>query len=217
MTIKDLATCLVVALATLSAAQVDAGTVVFDNLGSGYEPYGNWVGTVYFPDPGLDVTAICATDFTPTHSGKLSAIWAALVLESGQNTFTLSLLADNANEPGTVLWSQTFQNRLSVVLGSVFHAGNGSVPIVNAPDLVAGTRYWLQAEAPVQTGQVVNWYTNSAGDLGSTGILFSDIGSWQMYNNDTRPGFTVEVLPAPAALPAGLALMGFMGLRRRRA
>jgi hypothetical protein len=200
-------------LVTLLAPATHASIVAFNNLGSGYLGGGDFAGTFQ----GDTVT--CATNFIPTQSGYISDIWMGAILTVGQtNTLTLLLRADNADMLGATLWQQTFQNGLGTTYGDVFHAGAGSLQIQNAPCLETGTRYWLQAEAPVVEGLAISWYTNAAGDTGSTAVEYSDDGYWQVFDDAPRLSLEVALVPLPAAGWAGLGLLvgmaGVAGLRR---
>ena len=193
--------------------QSQGGIVAYDNLQNGYKNVGLAVN-VDVDQWGQLRTIWSATDFVPSESGKLDEIATAMVLVQGDNAVTLLLCADDAGKPGSVLWQQTYENRLGDTLGDVFQTSG----IANAPELAAGTRYWVEAQAPLDDRMIIFWYVNASGDLGSYALLDSHNNGPIVTDDVDRLGLRVGVVPLPLsvwmALPL-LAFVGIAGLRRR--
>jgi len=195
------------ALVLLTVARVNAA-IVFDNFGpsNGYRNYGTWFGTY----PELFASSVEATKFTPSQDGFLYRLTTAMWLGSPRNEITLSLRADDNDQPGQTLWQQTFVNKL---------ASYGSVAVfdqLNGPQLSASTPYWLVVTTPDDGVTHHLWYDGVVSGE-STARRPVDSGTWRVYDGYEGRGTRVEVVPEPATLALGtLALFPPLMSRRRR-
>jgi hypothetical protein len=135
-------TCLTVALALFTAAQVGAQVVVFDNLGSA--PYGNdGYSTFGLYSDGYHYER--GMQFTPSQTIKLSTLELALgeayfpggSAQSG--TAQVQLMTDTNNAPATVLESWTS----GTLSGYPGNASAQTFTSMQTPTLAAGSNYWI--------------------------------------------------------------------------
>jgi hypothetical protein len=193
--------------AVLLIPSVALGNVVaYEGLGPAntWGAGGNWFG--YYPGSSFTI----AQKFTPTVSGTLEEIYAAITpdMYTSDRSYTLRLLADASNVPGTALW-QTTSQVWPVADGAIFHLDS-----LGGPWLTAGQSYWLQADKPVVLGSAHGWSLNDQGYSGSF-AWSSNGGAWQVFDNDVVRGMRVLVaVPEPATV--SLLLGGLMVLLRRR-
>jgi MYXO-CTERM domain-containing protein len=203
----------------LSVACLDAGTVIYSNLGPGNSYLADSAWDVTGPSSG-DGFQSMAAPFTPSSNYSLAQIDAALVSFGGPNTITLSLNADSGGAPGAVIESW-------VINGLPASGASGSpvqtVTPVSTVLLNAGTQYWVVALA---TG-VANdgWDESNLGAGGQEAVQSSTAGGWLVESYGQPPAFDVQgnlpsQLPSQTPEPATwvLAAAGLLaaGLLRRR-
>ncbi len=156
-----------------------------------------------------------AFEFTPTASGALDSITAALVWEgTGVNSVTLSLYMNADGELGTFMESIT-KTGLPDLQPLVVKPLTPFVSVKH-PELTAGTSYFLLASV---TDGVVQWCRNSTGDTGTLLEMRQVYAPAFSYPADARGAFSVSVSPVPdpstyAAL-CGVAALGLVMWRRR--
>jgi hypothetical protein len=201
------------------AAPASASIQVYSNFGPGWS-YGNggwWFG------PAGDYHGYVATSFVPAQSGMLDEIAAAWSGSASSVNGLLQLLDQRPDNPAaTVLWSQSF-----TVLNNV---GVTHLTDINGIQLVAGTTYWLLADA---TNGTVGWMQNTQGVLDEFGFRYTgpgQSGTWTFRaNTPLYENVTVYVgidegnptVPEPSAIVLW-SLLGLCGIgagcwRRRQA
>ncbi|NLT76170.1 MAG: hypothetical protein GXX98_06570 [Planctomycetes bacterium] len=185
--------------------------LVYSNFGSGIPGGGYGIGTY---GPGNYAYA-SSFSVTGTESYTLDRIELAAALSFGLNQLNVSLMADAAGLPGTVLESFSFTDQMPP------HGDPDTVVGVSAtnPLLTAGSTYWLAAFAPNDTGAV--WWCTSPEVYGSNANSV-DGGSW--YAETTcMPAFEISgtpvatVVPVPGAMlltSLGLGMIGWVHRRR---
>jgi hypothetical protein len=199
------ALCLFLSPILLVSSVARADVITYEGLGAAntFGPSGNWFGNL----SGTSFTI--AQKFTPTVSGNFDELYAAIDSDmyTSARSYTLRLLADQSNSPGTVLWQTTSQT-WPVAEDTIFHLGG-----LNGPWLTAGQSYWLQADNPA-SGIAHSWMINNQGYLGSFATSFNG-GAWQINDGEPVRGLRVLVaVPEPVSL--ALLLPGLLLLRRRR-
>ena len=169
---------------------VEGGVVVFDNLGSSYEPWGAWFGI------GTNGTQLgIGTTFVPNASGTMDGIAAAIYAPYNEPyEMTLLVSVDSGGQPGSTIWEATYTNQ-SNPYPSIFSAA-----VSNGPNLTAGTIYWLVAQSPTAGENAPGWNSNNQHDLGSFG--YESDGTWTIYTNTERLGLrvTAETVPEPGTV-----------------
>ncbi len=192
----------------LTAGAATASTIVFDNLGPDdtYDNVGGWFATT---SSSFNQSAV--TTFTPTGTGELDELWAAMWRDPGPNELTLSLCSDGGSEPGGILWQETFMGVLGSSFGDVLHLSG-----LGGPTITAGVQYWLIADGPDEVGGLGYWYVNNKGDLGLDGIGVNDWSAWTIFDDVARKGLRVGVTPIPEPATMLLAAAGLLGLVLRR-
>lgn len=156
--------------------------------------------------------------FTPSATEGLSQVDIALSAVSGSDSVIVTLNADSAGLPGSVLetWNVSGLPAFGTccVLQTLFPA----VPLT----LNLGTTYWLVA-TPGATNTSAGWNVNNTGSTGPRAVQSSSGGAFTIFGaNDDRGAFdiigTAAVVPEPATVTfavAGLALLGALRLRRK--
>ena len=181
-------------------------TVVYDTFGPGftYNTLGGW--TICAGSP-VYVDYDQGDAFTPSQSGYVTDVWAALGFVVGDNTMELRLMDDAGCIPGNVLETWTFTNEMRDFgyNNPPLHAvGSGTTYIDSAH------QYWLIASTPGPNTWAA-WNENSVGILGQHAIRTA-MGGWSV-SSDSTGAFAIAV-PEPATL-ALLALSGLLIARRR--
>ncbi len=178
-----------------------ASTVLYDNLpasSSGTAPANSSWGPLY--------------DSFSTGSSSLSTIALTLMLDattpSDGGTFTISLLTDSGNSPGTkfATTGSLPDSDLSTTLNP-FSVGA-------ALSLAADTLYWVELSS---TGSV-NWsYSTDTSGLGVANEYFANYGGTgtvRVFPNSGGPPYQMEVVGTATPLPSTWTMLiaGFVGL-----
>ena len=198
--------CSIVLLLILVPSQ--ASSVVYDNLNpdGSYGASGNWFGTL-----GTQKGTLAAS-FVAEQSGILDEIWLSMFLESGSNTVTLKIFAENNGAIGNnALWSVSAMGRLRSP-GSLFHMSN-----LNGLLLEKGKTYWLVSEAPDDGFTQLIWNRSAIDDRNRYALNYWD--SWLYFDNTQNFAMQLSVTPVP--LPAagwflGSGLLGMIGIAKRK-
>ena len=209
--------CLVItALALAACPAVWAGTIVFDNFGPGdtYDTGGWWFGNY------TGGSVIGGADFTPSQSGVIGDIWTGMSSSVRPATITMSLYTDAGNEPGTVLWSQTFVDAVDD-WGSVTH-----LAVTSGPTITAGTLYWLIGLVPSEITNTVSWWQNVIDDKGIHAQSSDGGATWSVNTNPDLDRETFRIglddgdpIPLPGTLfliLTGGGVIAVSGRRRRQ-
>jgi hypothetical protein len=182
-----------------------SASVVFSNFGPGDSFQSNW--SYVIGSPGGTPNWTPGEQFIPSLSGYLTDVYVA-ISDAGQRgtgvDVTLTLRADVSGRPGEVLEELIIDD---VALPD-FGASTGNPVHVSASgltNLLAGTPYWLVAEAPAA------YYAWNFNDQGRFGRHTSDlVSSWQ----DLQGAFRVDVsssVPEPSILE--LMILALAALR----
>ena len=194
-----------------------AGTIVYDNLGSGSDVYNDvnsWAvigpGTILGPT----IQSAPAEPFTPGSTVYFTQLDMALSYFLGTNTVTVDLMSDSSG-PGAVLESWSVSNLPSVLTCCALQvlSGNGSIL------LESGTTYWV-AVLPGNSDTFALWNLNSTG---ATATEFENFGNGWVPNPGISPTGAFEVQGNSAATPEpstitllGAGILGLAGVIRRR-
>ena len=129
--------------------------------------------------------------FVPTATAALDQLDLALGVFGTSHGLTISLTADSAGQPGSVLES------LSVSVS----AFEEIVPIqsVTHPLLVEGTQYWLTA-TPTDFNDSYVWWVPSILDLGTRASQFGGSDVWTVTEGRLLGGFDITG-NAPSSVP----------------
>ena len=197
--------CMSVLLVSVAAVPLTsrADSVIYSNLNS--DPthvYNGGIGyNVSGPNSGVG-SIISAMTFTPGANYDLSQIDLAMGYISGTNSFTLELVNDNGNQPGTtVLESWTVNN--SPTFGTCC-----TLDTVTSPGILlqAGVQYWL--EAVPASDLYAAWNQNNTGARGTIAQSSSGV-TWNVFPNNTTGAFDVlGTTPVPVPEPSAALLLG---------
>lgn len=182
------------AAVAVSAAVVRAD-IAYNNFGSG----DTFSGSSWNVDPSQSLMM----QFASATTGTVSSVTLALVSGASYNVYLE--LADNGNDPGTVLdsWMGVAGTGAAQSL-----SGTGS-------SLTAGTNYRIHID-PASANDRGGWYRNNTGAVDE--FYFTAGGTWVTFTG-TVSAFRVETTsaPVPEPLTSGLALLGLgLAARRRR-
>ncbi len=148
-------------------------------------------------------------------------VLASTNVSSGKS-FTVSLVANNANKPGTVL------NSLATINDSSLSVAGSTIDVsVSSIALTANTRYWIEVNGA--GGSSVEW--SYGVDATGTGVpgeywAYNPGGTLTVTQNDsTNTPFQMQVtatavssVPEPGTLSLALSALGIgvLGMARRR-
>jgi len=212
------------ALACACTARAD---VLFDSFGTN----GTFNGSQFAPvvwnidsQGSIFNTGIGLAQKFTVVGGSYSFQSVSLAMEHIQDTnnFAISLLADNAGSPGTVL-EQVISRPGNVINGAQVVTYQSSL----TPVLAAGNSYWLMVE-PVElntSNQTDNaayaWYAGNGLGWGATRSFDfgnNTWGSWEFYPDSLRAAFRIDglAIPEPSALSLVFLAMLLCGWRRFR-
>ncbi len=186
---------------------------IYSTFGPG-NSFNNGIGwTVSGPTSSVGDAFSVASSFAVTQNYSLSSVDFAAFHVSGMNSFTFSIISDNAGLP---TGSAVFSTSTPVNPGTQSFAATGS--------LLAGNTYWLVMEpGGPNTWGAWNWNTT-----GATGAAFrTNGGAWVNNPGNTAPTFringtlnstalTPEVPAGVQAIPVLLAVGGMALYQRRK-
>ncbi len=217
MKITDRFIYLVGLLALCASGNAQAGTVVYDNLGSGGSVYqdggGGWDALgASSPSSCQNVCgdpAFSAFSFTPGVTSYFTELELGLGYVSGSNSVMVVLMSDLSNSPGAVLESWNAPGLPSDLTCCTLQTlvGDGTIP------LLAGATYWVSVQ-PGSADTFALWQYNSSG---TRGIGFVNLGTGWFNNgsDDVIGAFEVQgsqqAVPEPSTaltLAAGILLVG---------
>jgi hypothetical protein len=208
--------CTIILLLSLSSATDAALVTAYSNFSDdgSYATFGNWVGL----DSSGDYSRLNGSVFIPTVSGTVISIETGM-FGTAAGEVTLSLHTDlGSGAMSGPLWEQTYSNHVAPDLQdhSIFS-------VTNAPEIIAGTAYWLIVDTPVEGSSYFNWNKNSLGLRSDLQFEYFD-----SQNNDlsTRyyaavPSYAMSVSISSVPVPAtvwllGSGLLALTGIARRR-
>ena len=200
---------------------VSASDVVYDTIGPTFDE-GVSNNTLFIGGSGDYEGQRGAAPFTPTASGLLASVEMPVLCTSPsrQNgTAVVSLYSDVNGQIGSLLEvidsGSLWPEQVQVV------QFNSSA---NTP-LVAGTQYWVVADAPLDDSGDYAWHGDANQSVGTYAWASEDVdgGVWNDWNyvsnfpyvrNSMR--VSVQAVPTPVALPVGLSAIMLLVTRRRR-
>ncbi|MEZ4779611.1 MAG: T9SS type A sorting domain-containing protein [Flavobacteriaceae bacterium] len=150
------------------------GDITYENV----SPTGNGVPAQTFPDfPDFDCEAVDDVVLAGPDAGQLCAVSVTGTYTAGglpadpNNTVVLTVYDDNAGEPGSVIFTETFP-------GSVDGNADGSFTLepTGGPTFNPGTRYWISVNAVMEFGTSGQWFWSSATDGNDDPALWQNPG-----------------------------------------
>ncbi len=153
-----------------------------------------------------------AITFIPSATVSLTSIELALRHLNGTNSYKITLALDSGGQPGTALesWFVSPPTPTGIVPLT-------SVTSVVAPQLDAGTMYWLMAQSTANV-QSCFWYVNDQGI--NTGSVYSQITSgatpWTSISNPDLAFRVSGNTAAPEPGTLGLLALGALSMAGRR-
>lgn len=141
-------------------------------------PTGSGPPSQIFPDfPDFDCQAVDDVVFDGTDAGEICSIaitgaysaGAAGLPGNAANTVELVIFSDNAGQPGSAIYSESFPNTVDA-------DGDGSFVLepTGAPTLNPNTTYWIQVQANMQFGDSGQWFWSSANDGNDAAALWQN-------------------------------------------
>ncbi|MGH9327829.1 MAG: PEP-CTERM sorting domain-containing protein [Terriglobia bacterium] len=167
-----------------------AETIVYTNFGAGMSFDTNPANSYFvtgasFPSTCPPSNASCVTaevlgvQFTPTANYVFDDAQVPVFLEGGTNSLGVYLQQDSSGLPGSIISEFQVSNEMTSS-PAVLTVGEGQSGVSllagsSAPDLTAGTPYWLVLAAGAADTKAA-WAGNSIGDI-ATGVLACQISS----------------------------------------
>jgi hypothetical protein len=208
-----------VSLLGLAAPSVAEAGTVFTNFGPALSydiNSGNPVGNAFDGNQYAE-----ANTFSSSFTGSLDSLLLALSCAfSCPDAITVSLTADNGDQPGAIL--ESF---------SVNGTGLGPIGVYNAPILLnsmlhpvlsVGVQYWVAVSAPLTDN--VSWNLNTTGDASDQAMSTDGGATWFSPSGNTPGALEVDASattvgapePGSAALLVGGGLLLALIRQRRR-
>jgi hypothetical protein len=208
-------------LASLLACHASAATVYSDfdtNNNNAYNTFHGWIISGSSYSGGLYVGLYeDAMPFTPTADFTFVSADVGAFLESGPNSITLTLAANDSGLPGAAIESLTVSGTMQKLVSTILEADS-----VDHPALKSGVKYWLVVSASGNTAAV--WNYNSIGFTGDW--LKHGAQAWTHDTTSATGAFAINgtkivPTPEPASIvmfaTGALAVVGFGAAYRRRA
>ncbi len=199
----------VLALLFAATAPARAG-IIFSDFGSGQS-----CSNVSY---NVSSTSVMAQSFTPNADYTLTSLSLALWLNTGPDSAIVSLCADNAGVPGSILES---------FIATSLTATSAVYTFMETPgvQLHQGTQYWVVVGGPgMSSSTVVAWNENVTSTRGFTSSMNGGT-TWNAFGTPLSAAFEVDgqlVSPTPEPTSLGLLAVGAAGMlgygwkRRRR-
>ena len=198
-------TCLLAVVVAVGICSGIAGADVIYNTFAPGDTFINYAG------PALFTGQMLASRFTVSGNDYLfDQLELAVGLSSGTNLLDVSLRADSAGVPGTIIESFSVSNAPQT------YAGKLSIGSVAHPLLQNGLSYWV-VMAPGASNTSGFWPQNE--QISAT-VAWGPGSSWTVNSNGFANVYRVSgnLVPEPSSLLAMFAGLGSLGgiLRRRR-
>ena len=207
--------CLAICFSLTSQAHA---IIIYDTLG----PLNSISGTGWVVGRGGSSSIYDSADaFIPTDNYSLDSVDLAVGLINGINEVDISLMSDNAGQPGSIIESWN-------IVGEMGEWGFDT-PIISVdstinPLLSVGNQYWLVASAPKadlndpSTATLAAWNENTL-SIFSTHAFRLNKNTWSI-SQDSQGAFRVHgSVPTPepeVMFLFGSGIIGGLALRRRR-
>jgi len=184
----------------LTAGQPDAFVEIQGDGAWMFDRHGNGTFTVNVKVDG-QLSAATSDGKLKTFSGHNGRKWVMNVQGGSVATVAAWNMSDGAGND---------TNLLNLSLGGTVDVGAITVhtEIIDFADANLGNSF---------TADYGGSFANYAAVTAAIGSRFTSTGGGTLYVHHNGSSFTVDLIPAPAALPAGLALLGIVALRRRSA
>ena len=154
-----------------------------------------------------------ASQFTPSVTGTLTTIEMRLQASSTPATATISLFKDSGDDIGALI--AEFSSDLTT--GGLKTLTNSNPSI----ELVAGTKYWIEAKSTAGSGLYSGWYINNQGvtgliKFGSVAGTLANPTSTYKVGPAELTAFRVNVAPVPEPSTLACLAAGSLLMRRRK-
>lgn len=204
-------------LALMAVAPLSAGTLYsqpFDATGSAYASQNDTGG-------GNGSFATVYDNFTLSGGGSITGVsWTGEYFNPASRgtitQWTVQFRADNAGQPGSSLYSQTFSGtggESGVGSYGGFPTFTYSVTLPSAFVAGAGTKYWLSVVPDVGFPPEWGWSSGTGGD----GTSYQDFfGVRSALSADMAFSLDGSTVPEPVSMVLAGSVLGLLALRRRR-